>query len=55
LKAWLTSKRYRERILAYTDPEGARRLQALAGKWRCTKAAAVRRLIDEAAQREGIE
>lgn len=37
------------------EPQDVDRLDSLSRKWRCSKAAVMRRLLAEAADREGLE
>jgi hypothetical protein len=44
-----------KRLSVYGDDQDLGRLRRLAEKWRCSQAAAVRRAITTAAEREGVE
>lgn len=51
----MTNAKYPERLPVYDTEEGIRLLKGLADKWQCSAAAAIRRMIREAARREKVE
>ena len=50
-----TGRAFTERVIVYYDAAGVERLRALADRQGVTQSELVRRLIEDAAKREGLE